>query len=375
MTDKYQDFIHPSDRKAMEALKAVPGFDMVVKKFMSVVGEKMFKIENTSSYLQLGPDQLPEVHAILVKVCKKLNIEPIPDLFLALDRTPNAYTYGDSDIFVVINSGLLETLTPSQIETVIAHECGHILCHHTLYTTMGRFLMAGAEFFVNGWISRAVVTSLQYAFAYWMRCSEFSADRVSAYYHGSPEPVIDVMMALSGGTPNLNLKLNREAFFKQAQNYKMLVDNSTYNKVLEFIQFGRIDHPLNAYRAYEINEFYKKFVGKLTFNSGDSSEKNEVIATLVEHTIRIRFEYIKPKGLLKLGGMLDNVTLEIKIGKKKHTIDKNNSKDIALPAGPVELIFKVDSKKITYNHNLAYNTCLVVSWDSNEQKIKVREEI
>ena len=374
MADKYQDFIHPSDRKALEALKAVPGFDAIVKKFMSIVGEKMFKIENTSSYLQLGPDQLPEVHAILVKICNKLNIHPIPDLFLALDRNPNAYTYGDTDIFIVINSGLLETLSPKQIETVIAHECGHIVCHHTLYRTMGSLLMTGAEFFVNGIISRAVVTSLQYAFAYWMRCSEFSADRVSAYYHGSAEPVIDVMMALSGGTHNLNLNLNRDAFFRQAQNYKMLVDNSTYNKVLEFIQFGKIDHPLNAYRAYEINEFYKKFVGKLTFNSGTTTD-NVPVATIVEHTLRIRFEYIKPKGFLKLGGMLDTVTLEAKIGKKKYVIDKNTSKDIILISGPTEFVFKVDGKKITYNHILTYDTCLVVSWNSDEQKLAVREEI
>lgn len=374
MADKYQDFIHPSDRKALEALKAVPGFDAIVKKFMSIVGEKMFKIENTSSYLQLGPDQLPEVHAILVKICNKLNIHPIPDLFLALDRNPNAYTYGDTDIFIVINSGLLETLSPKQIETVIAHECGHIVCHHTLYRTMGSLLMTGAEFFVNGIISRAVVTSLQYAFAYWMRCSEFSADRVSAYYHGSAEPVIDVMMALSGGTHNLNLNLNRDAFFRQAQNYKMLVDNSTYNKVLEFIQFGKIDHPLNAYRAYEINEFYKKFVGKLTFNSGTTTD-NVPVATIVEHTLRIRFEYIKPKGFLKLGGMLDTVTLEAKIGKKKYVIDKNMSKDIILISGPTEFVFKVDGKKITYNHILTYDTCLVVSWNSDEQKLAVREEI
>ena len=374
MADKYQDFIHPSDRKALEALKAVPGFDAIVKKFMSIVGEKMFKIESTSSYLQLGPDQSPEIHAILVKICKKLNIHPIPDLFLALDRTPNAYTYGDTDIFIVIHSGLLETLSPKQIETVIAHECGHIVCHHTLFTTMGSLLMRGAEFFVNGWISRAVVTSLQYAFAYWMRCSEFSADRVSAYYHESAEPVIDVMMALSGGTPNLNLNLNREAFFRQAQNYKMLVDNSAYNKVLEFIQFGQIDHPLNAYRAYEINEFYKKFVGKLTFNSDDPVE-NVLVATIVEHALRIRFEYLKPKGFLKLGGLFDSVSLEVKIDKKKYTIDKNTSKDIVLVGGPINFVFKVDRKKISYSHNITYSTCLVVSWDSEKQKITVREEI
>lgn len=138
MSLEYGDFIHPSDKKALAALKAIPAFDLVLKKFMSVVGEKMFKIETTSSCLKLGEEQMPEIYAILVRVCDKLQIE-VPELYLALDRAPNACTYGDTDVFIVLNSGLLETLTPEQIETVIAHECGHIVCHHVLYSTMANF--------------------------------------------------------------------------------------------------------------------------------------------------------------------------------------------------------------------------------------------
>lgn len=369
----YTDFIHPSDKKALDALKAVPGFDLVLKKFMSVVGEKMFQITTTSSFLKLGPEQLPEIYNILVKVCKKLEIE-VPELYLALDREPNAYTSGDTDIFIVLHSGLLETMTLEQVETVIAHECGHIVCRHVLYHTMGRYILTGAELFVNGLISKAIVTSLQYAFAYWMRCSEFSADRVSAYYHGSADPVIDVMMALSGGTHNLNLKLNREAFFKQAENYKVLVDNSAYSKVLEFIQYGLVDHPLNAYRAYEINEFYKKYTTKLlSANINDSNEM--AITTINEFNLRIRYEYIKPKGILKLGGIFDNNQLEIKIEKKKYYIDKNDIKDIRLQSGVYELVINNSSQKIKHSINLQYNMSIVVSWNSNEDKLSVREEL
>ena len=50
MTNIFQDFIHPADKKALEALKTVPGFDTAVKAHMNIVAEKMFKIENTSSY-------------------------------------------------------------------------------------------------------------------------------------------------------------------------------------------------------------------------------------------------------------------------------------------------------------------------------------
>ena len=295
-------------------------------------------------------------------------------MFLALDRTPNAYTYGDTDIFIVINSGLLETLTATQIETVIAHECGHIICHHTLYHSMGSLLLSGADLFAKGVISTAIITSLKYAFAYWMRCSEFSADRVSAYYNDSPEPVIDLMMAFSGGTPNLKLNLNHEAFFKQAENYKMLVDNSSYNKILEFIQFGMNDHPLNAYRAYEINEFYKQFTAQLTFNGDDTSEENALVATIEEYTIRIKFEYIKPKGFLNLGGLLDNISLLTIIDGNNNYISKNTSKDIRIPSGQVDILFKVDSQEINYNINLDSDKCIVVTWNSNDKTLNVREE-
>lgn len=261
MDIQYRDFIHPADKKALDALKAIPGVDLVLKKLMNLVAEKMFQIEATSSFLKLGPSQMPEMYNVLVKVCKKLEIDPIPELYLQLDREPNAYTLGDTDVFIVLHSGLLETMTLEEIETVIAHECGHIVCHHVLYHTIGRYLLDGASWgaslIQNGLVAQAIIVSLQYAFAYWMRCSEFSADRVAAFYHGSAEPVVACMMAFAGATKNLQYQVNREDFFKQALNYKALIDNSTYNKTLEFIKFGQIDHPLNAYRAYEINEFYK----------------------------------------------------------------------------------------------------------------------
>ena len=368
MAIQYQDFIHPSDKKALDALKAVPGFDSISKKFMNLVGEKMFMIETTSSYLKLGPNQLPDIYNILLKVCDKLKIK-VPELYLSLDRSPNAYTMGDTDVFIVLHSGLLETMTLDQIETVIAHECGHIVCHHVLYHTMGQFILNGAEMFAKGWISGAILTSLQYAFAYWMRCSEFSADRVAAFYHDSPEPVINVMMAFAGGTHNLQYELNREEFFNQAQNYKVLIDGSTYNKVLEFIQFGQMDHPLNAYRAYEINEFYKKYQTKLAAIS--STEKNDT----ANYTLTLRYEFIKPKSLLKMGGIFDSNRLEVTIGNAMYYIDKNASQAITLKSDTYELNITNGSKTIKYSLNLRYDINIVVSWDSDNEKLSLREEL
>ena len=380
MAINYDDFIHPLDKKALAALKAVPGFDLVVKKFMNIFAEKMFKIESTSSYLKLGPNQLPEIYEILVKVCQKLQIK-VPELYLALDRTPNAYTCGDTDIFIVLHSGLIETMTLEQIETVIAHECGHIVCHHVLYRTMGRYILTVADAFSAGILSKAIVTSLQYAFFYWMRCSEFSADRVSAFYHGSSEPVVDVMLALSGGTNNLKYQFNREEFFEQAKSYKALIENSTYNKVLEFIMYGQLSHPLNAYRAYEIDQFYKSN-GTMNRIAGEQCEDeyNDLRALISpdnENTnqkfkLTITYEYIKSKSFIKIADVFNN-QLEVSFNKKSYYIDKNGTKELKLKNGEYELNIKNSVATTTYRVDLQRDTEIIVAFDSDSKIIVVRE--
>ncbi|MBR6779338.1 MAG: M48 family metalloprotease [Clostridia bacterium] len=371
MPIQLNDFIHPSDKKALDVLKAIPGFDLLTKKFMKIIGERMFKISATSSYLKLGPNQMPEIYNILVKVCKKLEIN-IPELYLELNREPNAYTLGDTDIFIVLTSGLLETMTLEQIETVIAHECGHIIFHHVLYTTIARFILNGAELFVSGLISNTLVTSLEYAFQYWCRCSELSADRIAAYYHSSAEPVIDVMMVFSGATSNLKYKVNEGEFLRQVEQYKALIDNSTYNKTLEFIQYGLIAHPLNAYRAYEVNEFFNKY--EIKYLEIDKPHR-KFFKHDKDYNLRIRYEYIKPKGIKKLGGLFDKNNLEVIINDITLFIDKNDSKDLQLKKDEYDIKIRNVNSEISHTINLKYDMNLVVSWDSNKQSLSVREEL
>lgn len=110
---------------------------------------------------------------MLPPICEKLGID-VPELYLQLNVNPNAYTYGDTEPFIVITSGLLETVPDELIPTILAHECGHIACHHTLYTTMGNLILNGAN--ILG-LNELASIPIQVAFHYWMRCSEFSAVR------------------------------------------------------------------------------------------------------------------------------------------------------------------------------------------------------
>lgn len=190
---------------------------------------------------------------MLPPICEKLGID-VPELYVKLDVVPNAYTWGDTKPYIVITSGLFETLPDELIPSVIAHECGHIACHHPLYTTMGYAIKNGAQFFSGG-LGNIAQYPIQLAFAYWMRCSELSADRAAAIYEGNPYHVIETMMRFAGYDKDIMAEANEEAFMEQAKEYRQLVKENVWNKTLEFIMFKNEDHPLNAVRALEVNEW------------------------------------------------------------------------------------------------------------------------
>lgn len=254
MAINYNQFVHPSDVKARKALEAIPGFKVLAKEFMSVVGERQFYIENMSGKVRLGHNQMPDIYNLLPPICEKIGID-VPELYLENDRNVNAYTFGDTEVAIVLTSGLIETLTKEEIQVVIAHECGHILCHHTLYKTMARFLYRVGSYFMTGIIGKLVNVSIMAALAYWDRCSEFSADRVSAFFAGSSNLVTDVMLRLAGGFNNLGIELSKEEFLKQAAEYKDYVKDSIVNKGFELYMYAFVDHPLLAYRAFEITSW------------------------------------------------------------------------------------------------------------------------
>lgn len=57
-----------------------------------------------------------------------------------MNPIPNAGTYGDTRIFISVTSGLVEMMNDDELDAVLAHECGHILCRHTLYRTIATYL-------------------------------------------------------------------------------------------------------------------------------------------------------------------------------------------------------------------------------------------
>ena len=249
-------YVHESDKAALSALKAIPGFKQLVKAFMKVFSERQYRIVNLSSHIRISEKQFPEYYEMLPPICEKLGID-VPDLYLELNDNLNAFTAGDEKPFIVITSGLLNKLPQELLPTVLSHECGHIACHHQLYATMGRIVLSGASSAASAFLpfGSLLTIPMQVAFYYWMRCSEFSADRAAVLCDGTADKISTVCMYFAGYDNRIPMKPNKEEFMEQAREYREIVKNNGWDKTLEFMYMANNSHPLTAVRALECEEW------------------------------------------------------------------------------------------------------------------------
>lgn len=245
------DYIHPEDESALAQLKSVPLFGPALKLFMNVINEQFLHGMNMSQKIRLGPNQLPEIHAMLPPICEMLGIAE-PELYLEMSADVNAYTQGDTAVSVTLTSALMESLEEDEVKAVLAHECGHIACHHVLYHTMADyFFQFGARIF--GPLA-ALSAPLSLALMYWYRRSELSCDRAAALYMKGPQPVVDTLIRLAGGPRSVTAGVNVQAYLDQARAYDRLVE-SAWNNVLQNLAVMHHDHPFLAVRATEITKW------------------------------------------------------------------------------------------------------------------------
>lgn len=265
-----EQYIHSLDKTALVALKKIPLLDTICAKLLSIMNDKQNTIINMSTKIHITEKQLPKIHLMVESICKKIGID-MPELYLELNREPNAYTYGTEKFTIVIHSGLIECLQDDELYAVLAHECGHIACKHGLYHTIGGMVLSGGVIGLNelsnylntkgivgaiaGNVVSAVDSALELAFFHWFRCSELSADRVAIICCGSADPVIETMMRLAGGTTHIDSEINKDLFIAQATDYQQSMEKDIINKGLEFLLTKNDTHPLLAVRAYEAQKF------------------------------------------------------------------------------------------------------------------------
>jgi heat shock protein HtpX len=183
----------------------------------------------------VAPHEAPELHAMIDRLCA-LGDMPKPVVAIAYTDLPNAFATGRSPsrAAVCVTTGILDKLSPEELEGVLAHELSHVAHRDVLVMTvaasagiMAGMLARGAQYggMFGGfgrrddrdsggapvWLIILVVSLVTYALSFFAtrllsRYRELSADRAGAFLTGKPNALASALVKLTGETARIPQK-------------------------------------------------------------------------------------------------------------------------------------------------------------------------
>ena len=247
---------HPSDVAATVALKKVPGLDKAIAKIMEYGLERLYYLDNIASNVRVTKDMFGRTYTQLEWGCKILEVDE-PELYVTVDPVPNAWTYGHTQPFITLTSGLVDMLDEEELFFVIAHELGHIKAGHVLYTIIARTIAA-----IMAMIGQATLgigallgQGLVFALLEWYRKAELTSDRAGLLCTQDIDPCHRVFMKLAGGSTKLYGEMNRDEFMRQIREYED-ADRSDLNRAYKLLLTLGRTHPYAILRAKELDEWH-----------------------------------------------------------------------------------------------------------------------
>ena len=242
---------HPADRAALNTLRALPGFDEVVKKVFAVLGEKGIRQLFLANAVRVGPRQRPKLDALYGEVLATLDCDTRWDLYVSQTPIANAMAVGMDRPFIVVNSGMLTILDQEERRNVLAHEVGHIMSGHATYTTLALLLiMLGAR--NMPWLAGIAILPIQLALLEWYRKAEFTADRAGLLGSQDLQASMKVYLKLAGGMAGDD-DIDLDAFLAQASEYE--TEGDAVDRVWKVLNTAFQTHPFATVRAAELQRW------------------------------------------------------------------------------------------------------------------------
>ena len=242
---------HPADRAALQALRALPGFDEAVRRVMGMLGERGVRQLFLGNAVRVGPRQRPRLDALYSEVLDTLDAPERWELYVTQTPIANAMAIGFERPFIVFNSGMLEILDEDERRAVLAHEVGHIMSGHPTYTTLAVILIAIGVANIPA-VATLAMLPFELALLEWYRKSEFSADRAALLGTQDVRKAQSVNLKLAGGPP-LDDPIDLDAFLEQAREYETMV--GPWDKVWQLINTAFRTHPMATVRAGELQRW------------------------------------------------------------------------------------------------------------------------
>lgn len=257
-----QAFKHPLDQQAEQALRSVPGFDLLAKSFSEYLYERPQQILLMGNDLKVGPRQYATLYGIYRQCLRDLDMSPEPNLYVSQNPLANAYSLGSEHPYIVFNTALLDLLDEEEIRVILAHELGHLKCDHSILIQMSFWVMGAANFLgdITLGLGKAITTGLVYAFYEWRRKAELSADRAALLVTDDLNLVLRTLMKCAGGSQKYLHECNLEEFIRQGEAYRQL-DQDNLNQIYKFLIYNGgngsfLTHPFSVERVHYLQEWF-----------------------------------------------------------------------------------------------------------------------
>jgi heat shock protein HtpX len=169
---------------------------------------------------EVSPAEQPELHGIIERLCVQADL-PKPRVCVMESSMPNAFAMGRSrkSTTVCATTGILELLSPAELEGVMAHEMTHVINRDVMVMTLAGFFASLAalilqfSFFFGGGRGSSeeeediflvvIASAIVYAVSFLLmralsRYREFAADRGGAVLTGRPSALASALIKVSG---------------------------------------------------------------------------------------------------------------------------------------------------------------------------------
>src|SRR5215204_1126724 len=173
---------------------------------------------------EVTPAEAPELHAMVERLCIQADL-PKPKVAVADTRMPNAFALGRSpkSATVCATTGIMELLSPAELEGVMAHELTHVANRDVLVMTLAGFFATIAAYIVQfgflfggggggygddddnpSFMVLFLVSIAVYIISFFLmqalsRYREFAADRGSALITAPPSALASALVEISSG--------------------------------------------------------------------------------------------------------------------------------------------------------------------------------
>ena len=104
----------------------------------------------TMGVKEVSPAEEPELHGIIERLCVQADL-PKPRVCVMEHQMPNAFAMGRSQksATVCATRGILELLSPAELEGVLAHELTHVINRDVMVMTLASFFATVASLIVQ----------------------------------------------------------------------------------------------------------------------------------------------------------------------------------------------------------------------------------